>query len=158
MSTLRKAWTAHALGWVTFGIMVALYLTYFPTQYVEWISEQQAHGEPTPGPFSADYLNYYFNRMLEAISGESYQVWVTIMLTKWWIERNSAESRDSDDEIVARLKRIESRLGVAGENADAEVMEAAEAARYHKPWRWGLPLVIAVLILTALMIAPQALS
>lgn len=155
MNRLRRLWDSHALGWITFGIMALLYLTYFPSQYVEWVSEQQAHGEPTPGPFSADYLNYWLNRVLEAIAGESYQVWVTIMLTKWWIERNSAESRDSDDEIVQRLKRIEARLGVGGEDADAEVMQAAEDARYNKPWRWLLPFALVCLASTALLVAAR---
>jgi len=152
MNRLRQGWNHHALGWITFAIMLGLYLTYFPSQYVEWAGEQQQHGQPVPSAFSWDYLNAFMNRVLEAISGESYQVWATIMLTKWWIERNSAESRDGEDEINHRLRRMEKHMGIHAD-ADVEVEEAARAARYNKPWRWLLPFGIVALISVALVAA-----
>lgn len=154
MRRVQERWKLVALGWATFGIMLVLYTVYFFTQYVEFSLDQIAHGSPVHPILSAEYVNYFLNRVLEAISGESYQIWATVIIASVWVFSGSAESRDGDDELNLRLEWIMRRMDFDEEHFREEFSRQLDAnRREHRAWKIALFTLLAAVAASALIAA-----
>jgi len=110
-SRLRKTWK-H------FGLSIALailFLVSWAGQAVaEWGTyrhEQQDHGEPLR--FS-EYLVGFGQSTLENWQSEFLQLFSFVVLAAILIHRGSAESKDTDDRMEAKIDEIAKRLDDAG--------------------------------------------
>ena len=101
--------------WKNFGLSLgfcALFLVSWAAHGVaEWqnfTDEQRTHGEkPEIGDFTAQFSR----ATLENWQSEFLQLFSFTVMAAVLIHKGSAESRDSDDAILAALKRIEDKMG-----------------------------------------------
>jgi hypothetical protein len=100
--------------WTHFGLSIAfcvLFLVSWAAQGVtEWSSfaqEQRVHGEPVE---ISDFVVAFGQSTFENWQSEFLQLFSFVVLAALLIHRGSAESKDGEDEILASVKRIESRL------------------------------------------------
>jgi len=105
----------HANGlWKNFGLSIAFcgffLLTWIAQAFAEWgvyAQEARAHGEAV---VVSDYLVQFGQSTLENWQSEFLQLFSFVVFSAVLIHRGSAESKDSDEEMQATLKRIEKRL------------------------------------------------
>jgi hypothetical protein len=88
-----KWWVDHSLS-IMLVLIVLLHtaLTYFTAYSWEWVGDQQAHGEPVTGLWSAEYAGWFWTQWNLSLVAEPWGVLVIVLLSKWFYERKSAES------------------------------------------------------------------
>ena len=100
--------------WANFGLSIAFCLLFF----LSWVAQaivqwgvyrdhQEQHGE---APTIAGYVLDFGQATLENWQSEFLQLFSFVVLSALLIHKGSAESKDSDEEILATVKRIEKRL------------------------------------------------
>ena len=102
--------------WKNFGLSIAFCLLFFISWiahgFVQWekfSAEQKEHNEQ---PTIAGYVVDFGESTLENWQSEFLQLFSFVVLSALLIHKGSAESKDSDDEMLERIKRIEKHLGV----------------------------------------------
>jgi hypothetical protein len=101
--------------WSNFGLSIAFCILFFVSwaahgvaQWQEYTDNQRDHKESVEaGDFAADFTA----ATLENWQSEFLQLFSFVVLSALLIHKGSAESKDSDDRIEERLKRIEQKLG-----------------------------------------------
>jgi hypothetical protein len=100
--------------WKNFGLSIAFcgffLLTWIAQAFAEWgvyAEEARAHGEPLA---VSDYLVQFGQSTLENWQSEFLQLFSFVVFSAVLIHKGSAESKDTDEEMQATLKRIEKRL------------------------------------------------
>jgi branched-subunit amino acid ABC-type transport system permease component len=100
--------------WKNFGLSVAFcaffLLTWIAQAFAEWgvyAEEARAHGEPVA---VSDYLVQFGQSTLENWQSEFLQLFSFVVFSAVLIHKGSAESKDTDEEMQATLRRIEKRL------------------------------------------------
>jgi hypothetical protein len=100
--------------WKNFGLSIAFcgffLLTWIGQAFAEWgvyAEEARAHGETV---VVSDYLVQFGQSTLENWQSEFLQLFSFVVFSAVLIHKGSAESKDSDEEMQATLKRIEKRL------------------------------------------------
>lgn len=76
-------------------------------QWQEYVDEQQEHGQPAQ---TSNFLESFAQATLENWQSEFLQLFAFVVLAALYIHRGSAESRDSEDEILKTVRRIEKKL------------------------------------------------
>ncbi|HSL10629.1 MAG TPA: DUF6766 family protein [Actinomycetota bacterium] len=104
--------------WANFGLSIALAVLFFVSwggqAVAEWGAyrhEQQDHNEPVQ---VSEYLVQFGQSTLENWQSEFLQLFSFVVLAALLIHRGSAESKDSDDRIEAKIDGITKRLDEAG--------------------------------------------
>ena len=110
-SRLRKIWK-------NFGLSIALAILFLVSwggqAVAEWGAyrhEQQDHNQPVE---VSEYLVQFGQSTLENWQSEFLQLFSFVVLAAILIHRGSAESKDSDDRMEAKLDEITKRLDEAG--------------------------------------------
>jgi hypothetical protein len=100
--------------WKNFGLSIAFcgffLLTWIAQAFAEWgvyAEEARTHGEAV---VVSDYLVQFGQSTLENWQSEFLQLFSFVVFSAVLIHKGSAESKDSDEEMQATLKRIEKRL------------------------------------------------
>lgn len=107
---LRRVWRNYSLSIVLACMFFVSWLLQTWMGWVEFVSEQQEHGQAVEvfGP------NGYFWRWGQATfenwQSEFLQVFTFIVLTTFLVHRKSHESPDTDYDTEAALRRIEAKL------------------------------------------------
>jgi hypothetical protein len=106
-SGVQKIWKNFALSVAFCFLFFSSWVAQGMTQWREFVSEQQEHGEPV---VFSDFLAVFSARTLENWQSEFLQLFSFVVLSALYIHRGSAESKDSDDRMEEALRRIEKRL------------------------------------------------
>jgi hypothetical protein len=100
--------------WKNFGLSLAFcgffLLSWIAQAFAEWgvyTQEARAHGEAI---VVSNYLVQFGQSTLENWQSEFLQLFSFVVFSAVLIHKGSAESKDSDEEMQATLKRIEKRL------------------------------------------------
>ena len=112
MGAVARAFQGHrrGLGYVLAVLFVGAWLVHLFTGWQEFVAEQMAHGE-TPSVWGEDgYAWTWLARSFENIMSEFLQLAAFVVLTAILIFEGSAESKDSDDRLEAKVDVILSRL------------------------------------------------
>ena len=103
--------------WHDYGLSIALAVLFFVawalqtwTGWVEFVSDQQAHGEVAQAFGDGGYIWSWAQATFENWQSEFLQVFVFIVLTTFLVHRKSHESPDTDYDTEASLRRIEAKL------------------------------------------------
>ena len=100
-----------------YGLAVALaalfilsWLVQSTAGWVEFVSEQQAHGE-TPALFGdSGYFWQWMQATFENWQSEFLQLFTMVILTAFLVHKGSSESKDSDDELMLHIVAIRDEL------------------------------------------------
>lgn len=106
-NNLRRIWRNFALG-ISFAVLFLV--SWFVQGIAQWETyrlEQAQHGEPA---VVSEYIVHFGQATLENWQSEFLQLFSFVVFSAVLIHKGSAESKDSDEEMQATLKRIEERL------------------------------------------------
>ena len=102
--------------WKNFGLSIAFCLLFFISWiahgFVQWEDYSEQQKEHNEQPTIAGFVVSFGESTLENWQSEFLQLFSFVVLSALLIHKGSAESKDSDDEMLERIKRIEKHLGV----------------------------------------------
>jgi hypothetical protein len=100
----------HGLSLVLAGLFIGSWLLQSVSGWVQFVSDQQAHGEAARLWGSSGYFWSWMQATFENWQSEFLQLFAMVVLTAFLIHRSSSESRDGDEEMKIAILRIEERL------------------------------------------------
>ncbi len=105
---MKRLWTNYSLSIVLTLLFLVSWLLQGVTQWQEFISEAQQHGQP---PEVKDFLWAFGQATFENWQSEFLQVVTFVWLSKNFIHKDSPQSRDSDDRVEAKIDALHSAIG-----------------------------------------------
>ena len=100
----------YSLGIVLAILFVVSWIGQTLTGWVEFASEQQAHGEAAEVFGPSGYFWSWMAATFENWQSEFLQLFTMAVLTAFLIHKGSTESKDSDDEMSLQLAAIRAEL------------------------------------------------
>ena len=112
MGIVARAFQDHrrGLGYAIALLFVLAWLVHLFTGWQEFLAEQMAHGEVATVWGEDGYVWTWLARSFENIMSEFLQLAAFVVLTSFLIFEGSAESKDSDERLEAKVDAIISRL------------------------------------------------
>jgi hypothetical protein len=112
MGVVARLFEGHrrGLGYALAVLYVIAWLVHLFTGWQEFAAEQAAHGEMAAVWGEDGYVWTWLARSYENVMSEFLQLAAFVMLTALLIFEGSAESKDSDDRVEAKIDAILSRL------------------------------------------------
>lgn len=92
---------------------------------MKFAAEQQEHGQIAEWFGASGYIWDWAQATMENWQSEFLQLLAFVVLTTYFIHKGSHESKDTDEEMMAMLRRIEERLTRLEQARSAEL----------QPWR-----------------------
>jgi hypothetical protein len=106
----RQSLHDHALSVVFFGLFATTLVIAAIAGWMEFASQQQAHGD-TPEVFASDgYLPFLVEQVTQNVQSEFLALAVMIALAARQIHRGSAQSRDGQDEKKRQIELTRKRV------------------------------------------------
>jgi hypothetical protein len=100
----------YGLSIVLAVLFLGSWLLQSTTGWVEFVAEQQAHGEQAQLFGSSGYFWSWMQSTFENWQSEFLQLFTMVVLVSFLIHRGSQQSKDSDEELRAQLDEMEERL------------------------------------------------
>ena len=100
----------YGLGIVLAVLFVVSWIGQSLTGWVEFVSEQQSHGETAELFGPSGYVWSWLQATMENWQSEFLQLFTMAVLTAFLIHKGSSESKDSDDEMMLQLTQIRREL------------------------------------------------
>lgn len=100
----------RGLGYALLTLYILAWLVHLFTGWLEFASEQAALGQPAMVWGADGYVWTWLSRTYENVMSEFLQLAAFVVLTALLIFEGSAESKDSDDRMEAKIDVILSRL------------------------------------------------
>ena len=111
LPTLRvKLLRDYSLSIVLAVLFLLSWLLQTATGWVEFVADQQAHGETAQLFGESGYFWSWMQATFENWQSEFLQLFTMVVLVSFLIHRGSQESKDSDEELKAMLEDVEERL------------------------------------------------
>jgi hypothetical protein len=107
---MNKIIRDYGLTVVLAGLFVVSWLLQSVTGWVEFASEQQAHGEAAQLFGASGYFWGWMQATFENWQSEFLQLFTMVVLTAFLIHKGSTDSKDSDDEMMLQLTVIRREL------------------------------------------------
>ncbi|HEY7702058.1 MAG TPA: DUF6766 family protein [Candidatus Limnocylindrales bacterium] len=108
--TIGRIWKDYGLSITLVVLFLAAWTLQTWTGWVEFVSDQEAHGQVAQAFGDDGYVWVWAQATFENWQSEFLQVFVFIVLTTFLVHRRSHESPDTDYETEASLRRIEAKL------------------------------------------------
>jgi hypothetical protein len=107
---MPKLFRDYGLSIVLAALFISSWLLQTAGGWVEFVAEQEAHGE-TPQLFGdSGYVWAWMKATFENWQSEFLQLFTFVVLTTFLVHRGSPESRDGDEELKLMIQRLEQRL------------------------------------------------
>jgi hypothetical protein len=104
---LRRLWRDYSLS-ITLGtLFIVSWVIQTTAGWFEFAADQHAHGQAASAFGPDGYFWTWAEATFENWQSEFLQLFTFVILTTFLIHRQSHESRDSEDEMQAKLDRIE---------------------------------------------------
>jgi hypothetical protein len=112
MAVLTRAWVGHrrGLGYCLLLLFILAWAMHLFTGWQEFVAEQASHGQVAEVWGPEGYVWTWLARSFENIMSEFLQLAVFVVLTTVLIFEGSAESKDGDERMEAKIDTILSRL------------------------------------------------
>jgi hypothetical protein len=112
---LRRLWRDYSLSIVVGVLFLVTFVLHGLFGWWQYVADQQQNGaEPTLWG-SDGYVVYFGEWTFQNWQSEFLEVYLLIVLTAFLTHKGSHESKDGEEEIKARLGRIETRLDELGD-------------------------------------------
>jgi hypothetical protein len=108
---MKRPLGKYGLAWVLLALFLSSWVLQTWTGWREFKSEQLEHGQTAQVFGDSGYVWNWSRATFENWQSEFLQVLAFVTLTSFLIFKGSPESRDGDDEMQAKLDRIERQLG-----------------------------------------------
>ncbi len=100
----------HMLSVILFILFFVSIVGQFYFQYRHQVDEAMQHGEAAPPVMSSEFWDSFLASVFENWQSEFLQILAFVILTTYFIHRNSHESADSNDEMAADIRAIKQKL------------------------------------------------
>jgi len=112
VAVVTRAFVGHrrGLGYALAVLFVAAWLVHLFSGWQEFVAEQAAHGEPAAVWGADGYAWAWLASSFENIMSEFLQLAAFVALTAVLIFEGSAESKDSDERLEAKVDDVLRRL------------------------------------------------
>ena len=112
MGAVARVFETHrrGLGYALAVLFILAWLVHLFTGWQEFVAEQTAHGEMASVWGEDGYVWTWLARSFENIMSELLQLAAFVVLTAFLIFEGSAESKDGDERLEAKVDAIMSRL------------------------------------------------
>jgi hypothetical protein len=112
MGVVSRAFRDHrrGLGYAIAALFIIAWLVHLFTGWQEFVAEQTAHGELASVWGEDGSAWTWLARSFENIMSEFLQLAAFVVLTSFLIFEGSAESKDSDERLEAKVDAIRSQL------------------------------------------------
>ena len=100
----------YGLAMVLAGLFIASWIVQSLTGWVEFVSEQETHGESAQLFGPSGYFWTWMHATMENWQSEFLQLFTMVVLTAFLIHKGSSESKDADDETMLQLTAIRTEL------------------------------------------------
>ena len=100
----------YGLAIVLAVLFIASWIAHTLTGWVEYVAEQESHGEAAALFGPTGYFWPWMAATMENWQSEFLQLFAFVVLTAFLIHKGSTESRDSDDELMLQLTEIRREL------------------------------------------------
>jgi hypothetical protein len=107
---MKRLWREYNLSIVLVTLFLVSWALQTWTGWIEFASEQRAHGESPEVFGSSGYVWSWARATFENWESEFLQLLAFVVLTSFMIHKGSPESKDGDEEMRRTLRRIEQRL------------------------------------------------
>ena len=108
---MKELWKNYNLSIVLFVLFLSSWVLQTWTGWAKFVAEQQEHGQTAEWFGPSGYVWDWAQATLENWQSEFLQLLAFVILTTYFIHKGSHESKDSDEEMMATIQRIEERLG-----------------------------------------------
>src|SRR5262245_16541563 len=107
---MKRLWKNYNLSIVLGLLFVAAWILQTWTGWVQFSAEQQDHGQVAQWFGHSGYIWAWAEATFENWQSEFLQLLTFVILTAYLVHKGSHESKDSDEEVMAALQRIERKL------------------------------------------------
>lgn len=107
---MRRIWKNYNLSIVLAILFLSAWALQTWTGWREFAADQESHQQAALWFGSSGYIWSWAEATFENWQSEFLQLLTFVILTSFLIHRGSHESKDSDEEMMAMLQRIEQRL------------------------------------------------
>ena len=105
-----RLWQDYGLSITLFILFAVSFLAHTGAGWMQYSSEQQSHGEEPTVFGDSGYIWYWGEWTLQNWQSEFLELGVMVVLSSFLIDRGSAESKDSSDEMKQLLESIDRKL------------------------------------------------
>jgi hypothetical protein len=120
---MRRLWRDYNLSIVLTILFLGCWALQTYTGWKEFAAEQKSRGETPQWLGDSGYVYAWGKTTMENWQSEFLQLLTFVVLTSFLIHKGSHESKDTDEEMMAMLQRIEARL------TDLEGRERAQSSQ-----------------------------
>jgi hypothetical protein len=107
---LATLWREYSLS-ITVGVLfLASFVLHSIFGWWQYVADQQAHQSAVSLWGPDGYVIYFGEWTFQNWQSEFLEVLLLIVLTKYFVHKGSPESRDSSDEMMAAIQRIEKKV------------------------------------------------
>ncbi len=107
---MRTLLRDYGLAVVLALLFIVSWLIQSVTGWVNFVAEQQSHGETAQLFGDSGYFWHWMEGTFENWQSEFLQLFTMVVLTAFLIHKGSSESKDSDDEMMLQLSAIRDQL------------------------------------------------
>ncbi len=107
---MRTLFRDYGLAVVLALLFIVSWLIQSLTGWVEFVADQQSHGEAAQLFGDSGYFWRWMQATFENWQSEFLQLFTMVVLTAFLIHKGSSESKDSDDEMMLQLSAIRDQL------------------------------------------------
>ncbi len=107
---MKRLWQYYNLSIVLFALFLMSLVLQTWTGWVEFVAEQQAHGQAAEVWGQGGYIWRWGQATFENWQSEFLQLLTFVLLTSFLIHKGSHESKDSQQRLEEKVDRIEQQL------------------------------------------------
>lgn len=107
---MKRLWKNYNLSIVLASLFLIAWVLQTWTGWRHFAAEQLSHGETAAWFGPSGYIWQWAAATMENWQSEFLQLLTFVVLTAYLIHKGSHESKDTDDEMMALLKRLEKRI------------------------------------------------
>lgn len=88
---MKRLWQEHSLSIVLISVFISMSVAYWFLGQADWRADELAHGNKQPAIWP-DYATHYAAEMMVSNVADVFGAIILVLFTKWFWERDSAES------------------------------------------------------------------
>lgn len=108
--TLTRLWRDYSLSIAVGTLFVVSFILHAIFGWFQYVADQEDQGAQATLFGLHGFVTYFGEWTFQNWQSEFLEVLLLIVLTKYFLHKGSPESRDSQDEMMAAIERIEKQL------------------------------------------------